>query len=133
MSRDLQTENHVTYDCHYHIAWCTKYRLDLLKDGADERLKEIIHQVAQEFNVTVEELKIMEDHVYIHLSCYPHITHKIVRTIKGRSSRVLREEFSFIKSRTPSLWTMKYCILTDNGVDVSSIIQQYVKEQELRG
>ena len=49
------------------------------------------------------------------------------------SSRVLREEFSFIKSRTPSLWTMKYCILTDNGDNVSNIVQQYVEAQELRG
>lgn len=132
MSRNLQTANHITYDCHYHIVWCTKYRLDLLKDGADDRLKKIIYQVAQEFDASIEELEVMEDHVHVLLSCYPHITHNIVRMMKGRSSKVLREEFSFIKSRTPSLWTMKYCILTDNGSDVSSIIQQYVKEQELR-
>lgn len=131
--RSLQTANHITYDCHYHIVWCTKYRLGLLKDGSDERLKEIIYQVAQEFDASVEELEVMEDHVHVVLSCYPHIAHKIVRTIKGRSSRLLREEFSFIKSRTPSLWTMKYCILTNNGADVSSIIQQYVESQELRG
>lgn len=132
MSRDLQIANHITYDCHYHIVWCTKYRLDLLKDGAGERLKEIIHQVAQEFDASIEDLEVMEDHVHLLLSCCPHIAHKIVRMIKGRSSRILREEFSFVKSRTPSLWTMKYCILTDNGTDVSSIIQQYVQNQKLR-
>ena len=92
MSRDIQTTNHITYDCHYHIVWCTKYKLDLLKDGADDRLKEIIYQVAQEFDAVIEELEVMEDHVHIILSCYPHITHKIVRVMKGRSSRVLREE-----------------------------------------
>lgn len=129
--RDLQTVNHITYDCHYHIVWCTKYRLDLLKDGADERLKEIIHQVAQEFDASVEELEVMEDHVHLLLSCYPHVTHKIVRMMKGRSSRVLREEFSFVKSRTPSLWTRSYFIATTGGAQLNTI-KQYVQDQKLR-
>lgn len=128
---DLQTVNHITYDCHYHIVWCTKYRLDLLKDGADERLKEIIHQVAQEFDASVEELEVMEDHVHLLLSCYPHIAHKIVRMMKGRSSRVLREEFSFVKSRTPSLWTRSYFIATTGGAQLNTI-KQYVQDQKLR-
>ena len=132
MSKDIQTINHITYDCHYHIAWCTKYKLDLLKDGADDRLKEIIYQVAQEFDAVIEELEVMEDHVHMILSCYPHITHKIVRIMKGRSSRVLREEFSFVKSRTPSLWTRRYFIATTGG-DQLSIIKQYIENQELRG
>ena len=132
MSRDIQTINHITYDCHYHIAWCTKYKLDLLKDGADDCLKEIIYQVAQEFDAVIEELEVMDDHVHMILSCYPHITHKIVRIMKGRSSRVLREEFSFINSRTPSLWTRRYFIAT-TGDDQLSIIKQYIENQELRG
>ena len=131
MSKDIKTTNHITYDCHYHIAWCTKYKLDLLKNGADDRLKEIIYQVAQEFDAVIEELEVMEDHVHLLLSCYPHITHKIVRVIKGRSSRVLREEFSFVKSRTPSLWTRRYFIAT-TGDDQLSTIKEYVQNQKLR-
>lgn len=131
MSRNIKTDNHITYDCHYHIAWCTKYKLDLLKNGADERLKEIIYQVAQEFDAIIEELEVMEDHVRIILSCYPHITHKIVRIMKGRSSRLLREEFSFVKSRTPSLWTRRYFIATTGG-DQLSTIKEYVQNQKLR-
>lgn len=129
--REVHTANHITYDCHYHVVWCTKYRLDLLKDGADERLKEIIYQVVQEFDSIVEEVEVMEYHVHLILSCYPHITHKIIRTMKGRSSRILREEFSFIKSRTPSLWTRSYFISTTGGAQLSTI-KQYVQNQKLR-
>ena len=131
MSRNIKTTNHVTYDCHYHIVWCTKYRLDLLKDGADDRLKEIIHEVAEEFDASVEELEVMDDHVHLLLSCYPHITHKIVRIMKGRSSKLLREEFSFINSRTPSLWTRSYFIATTGGSQLSTI-KKYIENQELR-
>ena len=131
MSKAVKTENHITYDCHYHVAWCTKYKLELLKDGADDRLKKIIYDVAQEFDAVVEELEVMEDHVHLLLSCYPHITHKIVRIMKGRSSRMLREEFSFVNSRTPSLWTRRYLIAT-TGDDQLSTIKEYVQNQKLR-
>lgn len=131
MGRNLQTANHITYDCHYHIVWCTKYRLELLKDGVDDRLKEIVHQVAQEFDASIEELEVMDDHIHVLMSCYPHIVHKVVRTMKGRSSRVLREEFSSVKSRTPSLWTRSYFIATTGGAQLS-VIKQYVENQKLR-
>ena len=131
MSKTVKTTNNVTYDCHYHVAWCTKYKLELLKDGADDRLKEIIYDVAQEFDAVIEELEIMPDHVHLLLSCYPHITHKIVRTIKGRSSRLLREEYDWVKSRTPSLWTRRYFISTTGGVQLSTI-KKYIKSQKKR-
>lgn len=30
---------------------------------------------------------------------------KFIRTAKGRSSRILRDEFAFLKTRLPTLWT----------------------------
>mgnify|MGYP002722977874 FL=1 len=73
----------------------------------------------------------MDDHVHLLLSCYPHIAHKIVRTMKGRSSKLLREEFDFINSRTPSLWTRSYFIATTGGAQLSTI-KKYIENQELR-
>ena len=131
MSKAVKTTNNVTYDCHYHVVWCTKYKLELLKDGADDRLKEIIYDVAQEFNATVEEIEIMDDYIHLLLSCYPHITHKIIRTIKGRSSRILKNEYPFIKSRTPSLWTRRYFIATTGDVQLSAI-KKYIESQKKR-
>jgi len=131
MDGNIKTENHITYDCHYHVAWCTKYKLELLKDGVDERLKEIIYDVAQEFDAVVEELKITKDHVHLILSCYPHITHKIIRTMKGRSSSLLREEYSFINTRTPSLWTRRYFIATTGESQLRNI-KRYIENQKRR-
>jgi len=131
MSKTVKTTNNVTYDCHYHVAWCTKYKLELLKDGADEHLKEIIYDVAQEFDAVIEELEITKDHVHLILSCYPHIAHKIIRTMKGRSSSLLREEYSFIKTKTPSLWTRRYFIATTGDVQLSTV-KQYIESQKLR-
>lgn len=131
MARKTKSANHITYDCHYHVVWCTKYRLDLLKDGADDRLKEIILDVAREKNATVEEIEVMPDHVHIVLECYPHIVGKVIRDMKGRSSRLLRQEFSHVKTRTPSLWTRSYFIATAGGAPLS-VIKKYVENQKLR-
>ena len=36
--------------------------------------------------------------------------HKAVKLIKGRTSRVLRQEFGWLRSRLPSLWTNSYFV-----------------------
>lgn len=131
MNENIKTENHITYDCHYHVVWCTKYKLDLLKDGADDRLKEVIHQVAQEFDAIVEKIEIMDDYVHLLLDCYPHAADKIIKTMKGRSSRILKNEYPFIKSRTPSLWTRRYFIATTGDVQLS-VIKKYIENQKRR-
>lgn len=131
MNENIKTENHITYDCHYHVVWCTKYKLDLLKDGADDRLKEVIHQVAQEFDAIVEKIEIMDDYVHLLLDCYPHAADKIIKTMKGRSSRILKNEYPFIKSRTPSLWTRRYFIATTGGSQLENI-KGYIKNQKRR-
>lgn len=131
MARNLISVGNIVFDCHYHVVWCTKYRLPLLKDGADEELKEIASKVADEMNATVEEMEVMPDHVHILLQCHPDHVCKIVRAMKGRSSRLLRQQFPFIKSRTPSLWTRSYFIATAGGAPLS-IIKKYVQNQKKR-
>lgn len=129
--RTLKTSNHIVFDCHYHIVWCTKYRLQLLQSPVSEDLLAIINQVAQEHDATVEGVEIMPDHVHVVVGCYPHGVHKIVRAMKGRSSRVLREKYPAINSRTPSLWTRSYFIATTGGVSLD-VVKKYVESQKRR-
>ena len=55
--------------------------------------------------------------------------HKAVKKTKGRSSRVLREEFSFVKSRVPTLWTNSYFVSTVGGVPLKEI-KKYIENQK---
>ena len=57
--------------------------------------------------------------------------HRLVKAIKGRSSRVLREEFPWLKSRLPSLWTNSYFVATVGGAPASAI-KRYVEAQKDR-
>ena len=101
-----KSSNTVVYSCKYHVVWCPKYRRDVLKDGADVRLKEIIREVCNESSSDLIELEVMPDHVHLLVEVDPQYgIAKLIRTIKGRSSRRLREEFRWCRTRLPSLWT----------------------------
>lgn len=52
-----------------------------------------------------------------------------MRAIKGRSSRLLREEFLRLKSRLPSLWTNSYFVCTVGGAPLA-VIKQYIENQK---
>ncbi len=52
-------------------------------------------------------------------------TCKLIRLCKGRSSRLLRQEFPSLKRRIPNLWTNSYFVATV-GRAPREIIKQYV-------
>ena len=99
--------NHsVVYSCKYHVVWCPKYRRSVLANGVDVRLKELIKETCDSLNVEIIEMEIMPDHVHLLMEVDPQFgVHKAVKQIKGYSSKVLRTEFSWLKSRLPTLWT----------------------------
>ena len=145
MTRTKNNNLNVTYDCHYHVVWCSKYRrkvitsqdtslnnLPLEKDGhraVDERFKEIAYDVAQEHNFTIEKMEIMPDHVHLLIECDPQFgIARAVKMIKGRTSKVLRSEFPSLKSRIPTLWTNSYFVATTGGASLE-VVKKYIENQ----
>ena len=96
----------------------------------ETRLKEIIEQVCQEHQAEVEELEVMPDHVHLLVSVDPQFgIHRLVKLIKGRSSRLLRQEFPVLKRKLPTLWTNSYFVGTTGGAPLS-ILKQYSEQQK---
>ena len=125
-----KTNNNVCYSCKYHVIWCPKYRRKVLANGVDVRLKELILQTADEHQAEVIELEIMPDHVHILLEVDPQYgIHKLAKQLKGRSSRILRQEFPWLKNRLPSLWTNSYFVSTVGGAPLA-VIKQYIENQK---
>jgi len=117
---------------HYHLIWCPKRRRRVLVNAVRERLEALIREVAAALDCTVIALEIMSDHLHLFLSAPPTFApHQIVRRLKGRSSRVLRQEFPHLL-RLPSLWTRSYFCSTAGNVS-SQTIQRSIAEQRTRG
>lgn len=100
MERKYKSNNNVVYSCKYHVVWCPKYRRQVLVSGVDARLKEVLSEVAAETQAEIIELEVMPDHVHLLVEVDPQFgIHRLIKRMKGRSSRLLRQEFPWLKRR----------------------------------
>lgn len=129
---DMKYKNNlnVVYSCKYHVVWCPKYRRKVLVDKVEIRLKELVQSICIERNFDLIEMEVMPDHVHLLIEVDPQFgIHKAVKLIKGTTSRVLRQEFPWLRSRIPSLWTNSYFVSTVGGAPLS-VIKQYIENQK---
>lgn len=127
---EYKSNHNVVYACKYHVVWCPKYRRSVLVNGVDERLNAILREVADDSRSEVIELEVMPDHVHVLLEVAPQYgSHKLIKQMKGRSSRLLRQEFPWLKSRLPTLWTNSYFVSTVGGSPLA-VVKQYLENQK---
>jgi len=102
----------------------------VLIEGIAERLKHIIAEVCQEHQAEIVQLDVTPDQVHLLVECDPQFgIHRLVRSLEGRSSRFLRQEFPVLKRKLPTLWTNSYFVSTVGGAPLS-VIQQYIENQK---
>jgi putative transposase len=126
----FKSNNKIVYACKYHVVWTPKYRREVLVQGVDVRLKEIVYEVADELQCEILEPEVIPDHVHMLCEVNPQFgIHRFVKRVKGRSSRLLREEYDWLTSRLPTLWTNSYFLATVGGAPLA-IIKQYIENQK---
>jgi len=126
---EVRSNNNVVYRCTFHVVWCPKYRRPVITGPVDVRLKEIIREVCAEKDAPIVELETMPDHVHLLVTCDPQYgIHRLVKTVKGRSSRLLRQEFPSLRTRIPTLWTNSYFVATVGGATLE-VVKRYVEDQ----
>lgn len=75
-------------------------------------------------------MEVMPDHVHVLIGVDPQFgVHRLVRMMKGRSSHHLRQEFRWLRSRIPTLWTNSYFVATVGGAPLQ-VIKQYIENQK---
>jgi putative transposase len=127
---DYKSNRNVIYSCKYHVVWCPKVRRPVLTQGVDLRLKEVLVDVVVETRSELLNIEIMPDHVHLLVEVDPQFgIHKFVKLAKGRSSRLLRQEFPRLRSRLPTLWTNSYFVSTVGGSPLS-VVKQYIENQK---
>ena len=145
---EYKSNNNIVYNCKYHVVFCPKYRRSVLVDGVDERFKELAAEVAAELSFEIIEMEVMPDHVHLLLEVDPQfgihyarraparqamaaakLQPRAVKRIKGRTSHVLREEFPWLKSRIPTLWTNSYFVSTVGGAPLEAV-KRYIEDQK---
>ena len=131
MDINYNSNNNIVYSCKYHVVWCPKYRRKVLIGQIEVRLKELIKEICEDLQSELIELEIMPDHVHLLIEVDPQFgVHKVIKTIKGKTSRLLRKEFKELTTKLPTLWTNSYFISTDGGAPLA-IIKQYIQSQKV--
>ena len=127
---EYKSNRNVVYSCKYHLVWTPKFRRPVLIEGVDERLKTILQDVVDLTRSELIEVEVMPDHVHLLVEVGPQFgIHKFVKLVKGRSSRLLRDEFPWLKSRLPTLWTNSYFVSTVGG-SPRAVIKQSIQNQK---
>lgn len=125
-----KSSSHSKYNLGVHIIFCPKYRRKVLIDGVEDELKKICQDVAKDLKISIESIEVMPDHVHIFLKHPPTLPiHYIVQQIKGKSSRLLRLKFEWLKKRIPTLWTRSY-FAESVGIINEDTIKKYIENQK---
>ena len=119
------------YSLKHHLVWCPKYRRPVLADEAiANRMRTLLMEVAVEVEARVHALEVMPDHVHLFITSDPRwAVANLVNRFKGRTSRVLRQEFPSLRSRLPTLWSRSY-FASSAGSVTKLAIQRYIEAQK---
>ncbi len=116
----------------YHFVFTPRYRRKIfLIPEVENRFKHLVKQICEEMEVEILAIECDKDHVHMFLNCTPKLSPSdIMRKIKGRTSKILREEIKQL-NKMPSLWTRSFFVSTAGNVS-SETIKRYVENQKKR-
>jgi putative transposase len=109
--------------------WVTKYRYQVLKGDIALRVRELVRQTCEIFEIRILKGVVSKDHVHLLVSAPPTIApSEIMRRIKGRASSKLFEEFPNIKKRYwgRHFWARGYFCVTAGQV-TDEMIKEYLE------
>ena len=91
---------HAVTDLKYHVIWVTKYRYKILRGDIAERARDLLRQICVAREVTIIRGAVSPDHIHMLLAAPPQLSpSKLVQFLKGRSSRLLQQEFPALRKR----------------------------------
>jgi putative transposase len=112
----------------YHFVFCPKRRKAVLVGKVAERLQEVIFDVVKEHGWHLVALEIMPDHVHLFVNAPTHESPaEIIRWVKGRASKYLRQEFPGLK-KLPCLWSPSYFVAS-TGQTSTETVKRYIENQ----
>jgi putative transposase len=109
--------------------WVTKYRYKVLTGEVADRVRALVRETCEAFEIWIISGVVSKDHVHILVSCPPTMApSEIMRRIKGRTSSKLFDEYSHLKKRYwgRHFWARGYFCATVGHV-TKEMIEQYLE------
>ena len=128
---DYRKGSHTVYDIKYHFVWITKYRYPVLRGSIAMRARELLRQGCEANNLRILKGSVGKGHIHMLLSCPTTMApSEIAQKLKGRTSKILQEEFPELKKRYwgQHMWGRGYFCGTVGEVDQKTI-ENYIEHQ----
>jgi putative transposase len=130
--QELDHNAHSIGEATVHLCWIPHKRKNVLKGKIKDRLYEIFAEVALEKKWVIRAVTVESNHVHLFVKHQPNYSvGNIARAFKGRSSRLLRQEFPELL-KMPSLWTHSYCYKTAGKIS-ATVIEKYINDSHHHG
>jgi putative transposase len=115
------------------LVFVTKYRHHVFADRHLKRMEEIMRAVCADFEAELVEWGGESNHVHLLVNFPPKVAvSKLVNSLKGVSSRRLRQEFPDLVRhywRAQRLWSGSYFAGSVGGAPLS-IVRQHIEQQD---
>jgi putative transposase len=120
--------SHTVTAMSYHLVWVTKYRYQILVGDVKFRVRELVRQICAHHEVNIVRGHVSKDHVHLLVATPPQYSASyLMQKIKGRTSRVLQQEFPILRKRYwgQHLWARGYFSATVGQV-TDEMIANYI-------
>jgi putative transposase len=121
--------SHTVFNIEYHFVWVTKYRYQVLKGDVALRVRDLVRQTCEAFEIRIIKGVVSKDHVHIFVSAPTTMApSEIMRRIKGRSATRLLEEFPWLRKRYwgRHFWARGFFCVTSGQV-TDEMIKNYLE------
>ena len=112
-----------------HIVWVTKYRYQVLRGEIQQRCRELIIQICDAEDIKILKGVVSKDHVHMHIEYAPSQSlSDIVKRLKGRTSRLLQQEYPSLKKRCwgRHFWAIGYGAWSTGNV-TEKLVAEYLE------
>ena len=125
--------SHCKYLIQYHIICCPKFRFSVLKGDVEDRLKQKLQKICDDYGYKIKALEVMPDHIHIFVDVPQMVAPcDVVRTLKSISAIEMIKSFPELKqfyARCGVLWSRGYFISTVGHISEATVIK-YIEEQK---
>jgi putative transposase len=126
----LRRSKHSVYDLKYHFVWIPKYRKKILTPEVAEYAKQVFQRIAEEYDMIIDTLEVVEDHVHVFLEAPPRLSPaRIVQILKSISARELFRQYPDLRRKLwgGKLWSDGYFVRAVGDEVTGDVIRRYIK------
>ena len=128
--KDINSLDHTTWRCQYHVVFAPKYRRMVIYRELRADIGKILRQLCQQKGVEIIEAEACPDHIHMLLSIPPkYSVSQIMGFLKGKSSLMIFDRHANLQYKYGNrhFWARGYFV--DTVGRNKKQIQEYIKNQ----